>query len=382
MFNDAIKEVTGIFDRRFLLNVFCPSLIFWVLMTIIAAVGSRWNLLQVLQSWNQQDAFLKTLQIVICVIFITIFSVILNNQSGAILRFYEGYWNFPLGRKLKYIGQNWHKNNWIKLDFRQKMNDIAQQMKTNSEEINDIQTKLGQISTTLQSSSVLSVQQQERKIQLQEKQADLEKERATLNKAKLEIQQNIKNDEESIYLYYPPLTESEEEVMPTRLGNILKNAEIYPFSRYKLEAVLIWPRLYHLLPERYIQMVAEAKISLDFMLIISTLSGIFAILSGSYLFIVRASGWLFLLCFWGGLFVAWWAYKNALGSALLYAQQIKVAFDLYRHELLKQMRLELPKTLSEEMEIWKNICQLLYSSNTQVLLEYKDSESVKSQNTP
>jgi hypothetical protein len=170
--------------------------------------------------------------------------------------------------------------------------------------------------------------------------------------------------------------------MPTRLGNILKNAERYPLDRYEIDAVLIWPRLYNLFPEPFIQSIGEAKSSLDFMLVVSTLSSIFAIVTGVYLVIVKASGWVFLVCFWGGLFLSWLAYKAALGSALIYAQQIKAGFDLYRHEFLKQMRLELPKTPIEEMKLWNNICQLLYSSNTQVLLEYKDSDSVKIQNNP
>ncbi len=38
------------------------------------------------------------------------------------------------------------------------------------------------------------------------------------------------------------------EVMPTRLGNILKNAELHPEDRYGIDAVVVWPRLYPLLP--------------------------------------------------------------------------------------------------------------------------------------
>jgi hypothetical protein len=372
MFKDVFKEVTGIFDRYFLVNLFFPSLVFWVLIMIVGIIGSGWDLLQVIQIWNQQDISFKTLQIILFLFFITLFSSILNSQLGTILRFYEGYWNFPLGF-LKSIGKTWHKNKWRKLDFKQKMNDIAQEIKTNSEE-------QSQVMAALQSSS------SQHSVQLQQKKENLENQRARLDKDKLKIQRNIKNDEESIYLYYPPLKESEEQVMPTRLGNILKNAEIYPFSKYKLDAVLIWPRLYNLLPERYIQIIAEAKNSLDFMLIISTLSGIFAILSSSYLLIVKASGWLFLLCFWGGLFIAWYAYRNALSSALLYAQQIKAAFDLYRNKLIEQMRLPLPKTPEEERKLWSEICLFLYSSDLEILSkiswQYKHPDAVNSPNSP
>ncbi len=170
--------------------------------------------------------------------------------------------------------------------------------------------------------------------------------------------------------------------MPTRLGNILRNAELYSFDRYQIDAVLIWPRLYNLFPERFLETIAEAKGSLDFMLVVSALSSIFALFSGVYLVIVKASGLLFLACFWGGLFLAWLTYRSALGSALLYAQQIKTGFDLYRHELLKQMRLELPKEPSKEPELWNKISQLLYNNNRNVELQYKDPDAAKTQNSP
>lgn len=162
-----------------------------------------------------------------------------------------------------------------------------------------------------------------------------------------------------IYLYYPLPTQS-EEVMPTILGNILKNAELYPRDRYGIEAVLIWPRLYYLLSDRFVQTVADAKGALDFMLVISSLSVGFALLAGSYMLITGAAWLYFLVCFLGSLFTAWLAYKSALGSALLYAQQIKVAFDLYRNDLLKQMNISLPITPEEEKKVWNDVVQLLY----------------------
>ena len=166
---------------------------------------------------------------------------------------------------------------------------------------------------------------------------------------------------EEIYLNYPPPTRL-TQVMPTRFGNILKNAELYPQLRYKIDAVLIWPRLFNLFPERFVLTLAEARSSFEFMLVISFLGGTFALLSSIYLLIIGATWWLFLLCFWGGWLVAWFAYKASLGSARLYAQQIKAAFDLYRNELLIQMRLPLPTNLKEERAQWKEIGQFLYSN--------------------
>lgn len=164
---------------------------------------------------------------------------------------------------------------------------------------------------------------------------------------------------QEIYFGYPLPTQL-DEVMPTRLGNIMKNAELYPLDRYAIDAALIWPRLYNLFPTEFSAAVVELRMGLDFMLVISILSVAFAFVSGLYLLIVSASSSLFLLCFVGGMVVGYVAYRAALSSAVLYAQQIKAAFDIYRDALLKQMRVPLPKNLTEERTTWAALCLLLY----------------------
>ena len=86
-----------------------------------------------------------------------------------------------------------------------------------------------------------------------------------------------------------------------------------------------------------------------------------------------------MLCFWGGYLVGWLAYRGALGSAVVYAELIKSSFDLYRNELLKQMRLPLPKTPKEEIKRWQEIRQFLYSNNTEVAWGYTESDITKGQ---
>lgn len=289
MFSTVLKEVTGILDRRFLMNAFFPSLLFWGLLIVVGLAGQR-DLTVFVKAWNEQDAMVKILQIIGFIAWVTFFAGVLSSQLTAILRFYEGYWDSSLGRYFQAFGQKWHKAYLARL---------SEQMQDNP------------------------------------------------------------NRYEDVYLGYP-LPTRPEEVMPTRLGNILKNAELYPKDRYQMDAVLTWPRLYNLFPERYVQTIAETRGALDFMLVLSALGGSFAFLAGAYLLIVGATWWLFLICFWGGLLVAWLAYRSALDSALLYAQQIKSGFDLYRNELLKQMRLPLPATPNEEEIWWDEVDKFLY----------------------
>jgi hypothetical protein len=285
MFSTVLKEVTDTFDRRFLLNAFFPSLVFWGLLLTVFAAGQG-NLLRIVTAWNDQPVLMQTLQIIGFVAWVTFFAYTLSSQLTIILRLYEGYWGFPGGRYLHRLGQSWHQSRLRQLD----------------------QSPEGY---------------------------------------------------ESIYLGYPLPTQI-EQVMPTRLGNILKNAELYPLDRYQIDAVLIWPRLYNTFPDKFIQTIADARSAVDFMLTISALSGLFAFLAGAYLVVVGAVWWLFLACFWGSLLIAWLAYEGAVRSAVPYAQQIKAAFDLYRTELLKQYRLTPPATPDAEESCWHELGLFLY----------------------
>lgn len=280
MFSDVLKEVTSIADRRFLMVVLFPSLLFWGLLIIVISLGNG-SLFSSAKAWDEQENIFKVFEIVGFVAWIAFFASLLSSQLTAILRFYEGYWSFSQSQRLGKSRKKRHQEHLSEITY------------------------------------------------------------------------------EEIYLGYPLPTQL-EEVMPTRLGNILKNSELYPRDRYKIDAALIWPRLYNLLPEHFIKTIADARSDLDFMLVISFLSGSFALLSGVSLMIVGAAWWFILLCLLGGLFVSWIAYKGALGSAVIYAQQIKAAFDLYRNELLKQMHLSPPDTPKDEKILWYEICQFLY----------------------
>jgi hypothetical protein len=161
-------------------------------------------------------------------------------------------------------------------------------------------------------------------------------------------------NDEALYNHYPYASQL-DQVMPTRLGNILKNAELYSRYRYRADTVLLWPRLTHLVPDRFNRVLSDARAQLEFLLVVSVLSTIYALLAGAYLLIVGATWWIFLCCFWGGLFLAFGTYFGSLNNALVYAQQLKAGFDLYRTELLRQLRLDPPDNLAEERELWEEI---------------------------
>lgn len=140
------------------------------------------------------------------------------------------------------------------------------------------------------------------------------------------------DDEQELYFRYPPKTRL-DEVMPTRLGNIFKSAELYPALRYGMDGVLFWPRLYAVLPDRVAAGLGEARSTLERLLALSWLSGLFAIGTSAYLLVVRGPSSVYLGCLLGGTLVAHICYLAALRAADGYAEQVRAAFDVYRGDL-------------------------------------------------
>lgn len=152
---------------------------------------------------------------------------------------------------------------------------------------------------------------------------------------------------------------SRNQVMATRLGNVLRAAERYPYDRYGADAVLVWPRLYPLLPDSVITSIAQARESLEFLLVLSALATSFGALSGVFLLVVTAPAWLFLLCFWGSMVIAIAAYRSSLGAAQVYAEILRSAFDLYRLDVLTAMHLPAPVNAFAERQRWREVSRLI-----------------------
>jgi hypothetical protein len=161
---------------------------------------------------------------------------------------------------------------------------------------------------------------------------------------------------ETIYPNYPL---SRGEVMATRLGNILRASESYPLDRYGADGVLVWPRLYPLLPEAVLTAVGQGRSSLEFLLVLSWLAAAFSVLSGAYLLVVTGQVWLFLLCLWGGAAVALLTYRSSLASARLYAEVLRAAFDLHRLDLLPYVGLTQPADARMERQRWEQFRRLV-----------------------
>ena len=151
-------------------------------------------------------------------------------------------------------------------------------------------------------------------------------------------------------------------VLPTRLGNAIRNFENYPNRQYGMRAITLWPRLLAKIDSSYASSIDSAKSTFDFMLNCSALSMLLA-------FIILTAGLAYPVQLQEGLGLFLWIveiiilimlsylfYEWSIGTAITWGDLVKGAFDLYRWDLLKQMGYaQTPTNKTDERKVWQEI---------------------------
>lgn len=194
--------------------------------------------------------------------------------------------------------------------------------------------------------------------------------------------------------YYP---KKYDHFLPTSLGNILRAAESTPGDRYALDAIVLWPKLYPILPDTMRGILNDKRNQMDiavrlssiflicsiaslifyFIIVHTAMSNSFplnlAVYSNilghfppnvlyTFMFMLNYSWWLTLPAI--TLLLSWLSYKSAKTVALEYGEAIKAAFDLYRFDLLKCLHMPLPANSEIERERKIKNSQIFFSTNT------------------
>ena len=163
------------------------------------------------------------------------------------------------------------------------------------------------------------------------------------------------------YLGYAPTG----EVLPTRLGNVLRAAESYPGDdqRWQLDAVFWWPRLYLLLPDSARAQIDETRATLDQMVVLSMLLAAYVPVAVGFGFAgMRPAVWAW--CAVGALVVSRLTYLTAVSAAAAFGELVRCGFDLFRTDLLKHLGWPIPETLANERALWLALGQQLYRRGT------------------
>jgi hypothetical protein len=129
-----------------------------------------------------------------------------------------------------------------------------------------------------------------------------------------------------------------------------------------MDAIVLWPRLAAVLPDDKLKSIDAARAPVDFLIVVAFYSYIYAIGAAAYVAAREGGRGLFVLVGLGGLAVGTLAYRAAVQSAIDYADQVRAAFDMYRFNLLANLRLPRPATRKEELRLWPEVTALIRSN--------------------
>jgi hypothetical protein len=170
----------------------------------------------------------------------------------------------------------------------------------------------------------------------------------------------------------------ETDLLPTRLGNVLRASEVYPFYRYGIDGITIWPRLYNFLPHDIKDDLEKINNQLAFLLnstllVIILVLACFSVASIQNLCIQHSGSWAicdqniwlkgfrqfsYLFYYYsalGGVIISYVLYCLAVSVAVTYGLYVRTAYDLYRHRLLEHLNKTLTEKLDDEKETWEKI---------------------------
>ncbi|MFE5923210.1 hypothetical protein [Streptomyces sp. NPDC056468] len=148
-------------------------------------------------------------------------------------------------------------------------------------------------------------------------------------------------------------------IRPTRLGNLLTAAEEHSYQRYRIDAVIWWPRFTPVLPQTFRDQLDEALLPLTSL---TSLTLSLAVSGGTGTAFLAASGHGTAAATLGtaATLVAVVTYRAALAQAGHYAECVRTTFDLYRHDVLTAMRIAPQDDLVAERRQWEQLTQWLY----------------------
>lgn len=454
MFSTILDKVTGYFDRHTLITSFFPSLIFWALSSVLI-IAFQWNWQNAIVAWDKLSGTLQFLLLLAFFIWVVFWSFLTINFRSSFTRLFRGYWpNIQPFRQFYNWKRSRYQKHWSDLSKRdtelgeeegrllaelRNYTELRKSLEScgiaasppsrdDADQIGqELDIFLGQLEAqvraldtshppTLSEILALGTKIREWWQKIAPWQAEamqpstnpwaqrynrLERCTQRLNQEAETWHAEVQVQRQALYrdfcLYFPS---DRSDIMPTQLGNVLNAAEIYPWKRYRLDAVVIWSRLQSSLPDAFFSTFQNTKISLDLMITLATFTlffgipltawvvvhtsmmlpwwlplilALFALLLRLYIFagvavlvsladaflaspsIPLARAQMGAILFVGIVILFRLCYQNAVQAALVYGEQVKSAFDLYRWKVLESLHLQLPKDFDEERKTWEAI---------------------------
>jgi hypothetical protein len=339
------------FAEQWIATLLTPAFIFWLggLITISQRLG--WQTL--IAPFKTQPQPLQIAILIGCFCIIAASAFIVQRFDRATLRFLEGYWH-PLLYSIR---------QWRTQYYQKRKTKLEQDNQTSRIEEATQKTKLQTLERIIETQGAANLTN-EQLASYRELNEPL-----LISKAQEKLSR-IRQQLRAMPIANPDL-------MPTRLGNILRSAERAPLQKYGLDAIICWSRLWMLLPDAVKKDLQEARTNLNnaarvwlwsilFCCIWTFVSCWLLTMSKSptstsnatavFLFLqILATTWQLIL----GSLSATFAYNWALEAASTYGELIEAAFDLHRHLLYQSIRWNIPPDPDVEKRVGQELTQYL-----------------------
>jgi hypothetical protein len=276
--------------KRWLDYLFGPAFLFWAGGMGLYIWKNGWDAVRA--TWQSWEIYQQVTAILAALLVVFISSLAIRAVQLPVIRFLEGYWPWPLNHIASCIVSKNQKNFGEKY---KELRELKQKEKDKS----------------------ITPKEQDRLFQLED------------------------------WAHCNPA--SAKDLLPTRLGNLLRSREMASSRKYGLDALICWPRLWCLLPECIQDNLNSSRDVLN----------------------QQAELWL-----WGLLFLFWtalnpyvvlisliWmflAYRMTQQTAVVYGDLMETAFDLYRFSLYDALGWPRPKNSSEEKVAGARLTEFLW----------------------
>jgi hypothetical protein len=338
------------FAEQWIATLLTPAFIFWLggLITISQRLG--WQAL--IAPFKAQDQSVQIAILIGCFCIIAASAFIVQRFDRATLRFLEGYWH-PLLYSIRQQRTQY---------YRQRKANLTKQNQTLRKKETELEAELQTLECIIKTQGEASLTDKQHASSRERKERLLIKVQETLSR----IRQQLR-----------AMPIANPDLMPTRLGNILRSAERAPLKKYGLDAIICWSRLWMLLPDAVKKDLQEARTNLNnaarvwlwsilFCCIWTFVSCWLLTMSKSptstsnatavFLFLqILATTWQLIL----GSLSATFAYNWALEAASTYGELIEAAFDLHRNLLYQSIRWNIPPDPDVEKRVGQELTQYL-----------------------
>ena len=146
-----------------------------------------------------------------------------------------------------------------------------------------------------------------------------------------------------------------QHVKPTRFGNMFANMVDHTSVVHGMDYFLWWPRLAPLLPDAMRDIATSEMSNMTGLLNLSLVWATAAVVGAAVLGLIGSLWGTAVAVLVSGLLLSWVCYRAAIRECDEAGRFRHAAFHLYRHEILKQMAVEIPGDAATERALWQQL---------------------------